>query len=254
MITSPTNPWVKDLVRLRNRRERDDSGRFVIEGRRPLSLASAAGVEILHQVICPHLGGRPVADAPITEMAEAPFRKASIRQNPDGVLAVASHLDTSLSRLVPSRQPLILVVESIEKPGNLGAMLRTCDAFGVEALMVADPATDVHNPNVVRASQGALFTVPVAVASARDLREWLVQQGVGLVATVPDARRSSWDADLTGGVAVAVGAEDRGLTTGMVEAADVAVRIPMRGRVDSLNASVAASVILYEAIRQRNQG
>lgn len=254
MITSPTNPSVKKLVRLRNRRERDASGRFVIEGRRPLSLAVEAGVELLEQVICPELGGTPVPGVPILEMAEVPFRKASIRQNPDGVLAVASHLDTSLSRLVPSPRALILVVESIEKPGNLGAMLRTCDAFGVEALVVADPSTDVHNPNVVRASQGAMFTVPVGVASAREVREWVGANGVRLVATTPYAHRSAWDVDLRNGVAVAVGAEDRGLTTEMVEAADAAVRIPMEGRVDSLNASVAAAVILYEAIRQRGQG
>lgn len=254
MITSPTNPSVKELVRLRNRRERDRSGRFVIEGRRPLSLAAEAGVELIHQVICPELGGSPVTGAPTIEMAEAPFRKASIRQSPDGVLAVASHLDTSLARLVPSPRPLILVVESIEKPGNLGAMLRTCDAFGVEALVVADPTTDVHNPNVVRASQGALFTVPVAVAPARDVREWIVEHEVRLVATTPDASQSPSGAALGEGVAVAVGAENQGLTTEMLEAADATVRIPMSGRLDSLNASVAAAVVLYEAIRQRTQG
>lgn len=254
MITSPANPSVKQLVRLRNRRDRDASGQFVIEGRRPLSLAAEAGVELLQQVICPALGGTPVPDVPILEMTEVPFRKASIRQNPDGVLAVASHLDTSLSRLVPSPRPLILVVESIEKPGNLGAMLRTCDAFGVEALVVADPATDVHNPNVVRASQGAMFTVPVAVASVREVREWIGGHGIRLVATTPDAPRSAWEVDLKDGAAVAVGAEDHGLTAQMVEAAEATVRIPMTGRVDSLNASVAAAVILYEAVRQRGQG
>lgn len=254
MITSPANPTVKELVRLRNRRERDDSGRFVIEGRRPLSLAVAAGVHLLHQVICPQLGGRPIPGVPVVEMAEVPFRKASIRQNPEGVLAVASHLDTSLSRLVLSPRPLVLVVESIEKPGNLGAMLRTCDAFGVEALVVSDPTTDVHNPNVVRASQGALFTVPVAVAPAREVRDWLHQQRVRLVATTPSARHSPWEVDLGDGVAVVVGAEDRGLTNEMMEAADAALRIPMTGRVDSLNASVAAAVSIYEVIRQRGQG
>lgn len=254
MITSPANPSVKQLVRLRNRRDRDASGRFVIEGRRPLALAAEAGVELLQQVICPELGGMPVPGVPILEMAEVPFRKASIRQNPDGVLAVASHLDTSLSRLAPSPRPLILVVESIEKPGNLGAMLRTCDAFGVEALVVADPTTDVHNPNVVRASQGAMFTVPVAVASVRDVREWMGEHGIRLVATTPDAPRSVWEENLESGVAVAVGAEHLGLTTEIVKGADAVVHIPMTGRVDSLNASVAAAVVLFEAVRQRSQG
>lgn len=251
MITSPSNPSVKELVRLRNRRERDRSGRFVVEGRRPLTLAAEAGVDLIQQVVCRDLGGTAVEGVPVVEMAEAAFRKASIRQNPDGMLAVASHLDTSLSSIRLPAGALVLVVESIEKPGNLGAMLRTCDALGVAALVVADPATDVHNPNVVRASQGALFTVPVAVATMGQVREWLVRAGVRLVATTPGADLAPWEADLEGSVAVAVGAEDTGLTRETIDAADQRVAIPMQGKVDSLNASVTAALVLYEAIRRR---
>lgn len=254
MITSTSNPMVKDLVRLRARRNRDAERRFLIEGRRPLALAARAGTTLLHQIVCPELGGQPILGVPMVEMAQAPFRKISFRQAPDGILAVAAHLDTTLGHLHLPRTPLTLMVESIEKPGNLGAMLRTCDALGVDAVVVADPTTDVHNPKVVHASQGALFTLPVAVASSAEVLEWLDGAGARLVATVPGADPALWHADLTGGVAVAVGAEHIGLSPATVDRADVTVTIPMRGQVDSLNASVAAALVLYEAVRQRRHG
>lgn len=252
MITSSTNPLVKDLVRFRSRRYRQALGRFIIEGKRPLVMAAGAGVEIVHQIISPDLGGEPIlAGIPTTEMTAEPFRKASIRQNPDGVMAVASQLDTRLERLHPSEGCLLLVVESVEKPGNLGAMLRTADALGVEAVVVADPTTDIHNPNVVRASQGALFTVPVGVAATNEVVTWLGLSGITLVATTPTASRSLWDVDLGGSVAIAIGAESTGLSTALVAAASENVTIPMAGHVDSLNASVTAAIVVYEAVRQR---
>lgn len=252
MITSTSNPLVKELVRLRERRHRDATGTFVIEGRREVSLAVAAGVDIQRVVVSPPLGGEaPITEAPVIEMAEAPFRRASIRQNPDGVLAVARHLDTALGSHTLPPDGLVLVVEGIEKPGNLGAMLRTADAAGVDLVVVADPATDVHNPNVVRASQGALFTVPVAVASHDEALGWLEASQVRLAATTPDAASELWATDLTGAVALAVGAEATGLSQRMLDAAAIRVRVPMYGRVDSLNASVTAGIVLYEAVRQR---
>lgn len=254
MITSTSNPTVKELVRLRNRRERDATGRFLIEGQRPLRLAAEAGIDVVEQVVCPSLGGTPLEGVPVVEMAEVAFRKASMRQSPDGILGVAAHLDTALDRLSPSPRALILVVESIEKPGNLGAMLRTADALGVEAVVVADQATDLHNPNVVRASQGALFTVPLAVAPVDEVLDWLRRADLALVATTPSAAGTPWEVDLRRGVAVAVGAEDRGLTTTVLDAAQGTVAIPMSGQMDSLNASVTAAVLLYEATRQRRQG
>lgn len=252
MITSTSNPLVKELVRLRERRRRDSSGTFVIEGRREVALAVAAGVEIRQLIVSPPLAGEPPeVDAPVVEMAEEPFRKASVRQNPDGVLAVARHLDTSLGTRTLPPDPLVLLVEGIEKPGNLGAMLRTADAAGVDLVVVADPATDVHNPNVVRASQGALFTVPVAVADREQVLCWLEERAVRLIATTPDATDELWHTDLTGPIALAIGAEATGLSPGTLEAASQLVRVPMYGRVDSLNASVTAGIVLYEALRQR---
>lgn len=252
MITSPSNPLVKELVRLRDRRHRDAGGRFVIEGRRQVVMAVQAGVDLQHQIVCPELGGSPPsAGVATTEMSEAAFRRASIRQNPDGVMAVAAQLGTGLAEISLAADPLLLVVESIEKPGNLGAMLRTCDALGVDAVIVADPTVDLHNPNVVQASRGALFTVSIAAAATDEVLAWLRRQGVGLVATTPERASSLWEADLTGAAAIAVGAESTGLSHRILEAADQRVVIPMQGTVDSLNASVAAAVVLYEAARQR---
>jgi RNA methyltransferase, TrmH family len=253
VITSTTNAQVKDLVRLRSRRHRDREGRFLIEGRREIALAMRGGVEIRRLVICPDLGGEAIAGPPLVEMTEAPFRKLSVRQNPDGFLAVADHLDVRLDRLHLPEGALVLWVESIEKPGNLGAMLRTAAAVGVDGVIVTDPTTDIHNPNVVRASQGALFTVAVAVASVAEALERLAREDIRLVALTPAASTSLWDTDLGGPVAVAIGAEATGLSPEVLKAADTEVVIPMSGQVDSLNASVAAAVVLYEAARQRLQ-
>jgi RNA methyltransferase, TrmH family len=144
-----------------------------------------------------------------------------------------------------------LVAEAIEKPGNLGTMLRTADAVGCDAVIVADPTTDAFNPNVVRASTGTLFTVPLAVSSTPELLTWLRGRSVAVAATTPDTDVLLWDADLTGPVAVVVGAEQYGLSPAWLEQADLRIRIPMAGRADSLNAAMASGIVLYEAIRQR---
>jgi TrmH family RNA methyltransferase len=215
-------------------------------------MAAAGGVEILDQIVSPDLGGvSVVSGVNTTALAPGPFTKASIRQNPDGVMAVAALLDTRLDRLEPPPGCLLLVVEAVEKPGNLGAMLRTADALGVDAVLVADPTTDIHNPNVVRASQGALFTVPIGVAPTNEVVTWLGRTGITLVATTPSAAKSLWDADLSGSVAVAVGTESTGLSTVILGAATDEITIPTAGNVDSLNASVTAAIVLCEAARQR---
>lgn len=252
MITSTSNPLVKDLVRLRSARHRREQGRFLIEGRREVSRALEAGVAIENTIVCPDLAPGPTPDGiRVIEMAEAPFRKISGRQSPDGILAVAPLLPTGLERIRFADPALVLWLEGIEKPGNLGAMLRTADGVGVDAVVVSDPATDVHNPHVVRSSQGALFTVPVAVSTTADALNRFAVEAIRIVALTPDASTTMWEADLTGSVAVAIGAEDRGLSEPVLEAAEAHCLIPMRGTVDSLNASVAAAVVLYEALRRR---
>lgn len=258
MITSPQNDRVKDLVRLRDRRHRDRTGRFLIEGYREITRAVDAGVEPTTLYVCRDLFLGPNEDrliealtgTEVVEMAEAPFRKVSYRDRPEGLLAVAPQFGTELDGLRLPAAPLVLVAESIEKPGNLGTMLRTADAAGA-AMIAADPTTDPFNPNVVRASTGTLFTTPLAVSDTPSVVEWLRAADIAIAATTPDTDRLYWDADLSGPVAVVVGAEQYGLSDTWLDNADVRLRIPMAGVADSLNAAMAAGLVLFEAVRQR---
>lgn len=261
MITSSQNQRVKDLVRLRDHRHRQRTGRFLIEGYRELSRAVDRGVTLVALYTCPelHLGKNEpelvaraaAAGAEIVEMAEGPFRKVSYRDRPEGLVAEAAQFDVSLDRFLLDGDPLLLVVESIEKPGNLGTMLRTADAAGCRGVLVADPTTDPFNPNVVRASIGTLFTVPLAVGSSGEIMVRLRAAGVRMVATTPDAPTRLFDADMSGPVAVVVGSEQYGLSDAWLDGSDVRVSIPMAGHADSLNAAMAAAITLFEAVRQR---
>jgi RNA methyltransferase, TrmH family len=261
-ITSTQNPRVKQLVLLRERRHRERSGLFVIEGFRELSRAVEAGIELVTVYTCPalHLGtnepalvrAAAAAGAESVELGETAFRRASYRDRPEGLMAVARTFATGLDAIDLSGDPLLLVVESIEKPGNLGTMLRTADAAGVRAVLVCDPTTDPFNPNVIRASLGTLFTVPIGISDTRAATRRLRKAGIHLVATSPKTSRLHWDADYHGGVAVVIGSEQYGLSDAWVRAADESVRIPMAGSADSLNAAAAAAVVLFEAVRQRS--
>lgn len=258
MITSLQNERVKDLVRLRERRHRDRTGRFLIEGYREIGRAVAAGAVIDTLYVCRDLFLGPneddlldsLPDTEIVELAAGPFRKISYRDRPEGLLAVAPQFPTDLALLAPGPAPLVLVAESIEKPGNLGTMLRTADAAGA-TMIAADPTTDPFNPNVVRASTGTLFTTPLAVDGSERVLEWLRSHSIAVAATTPDTDVLYWDADLSGPVAIVVGAEQYGLSDTWLEAADIRVRIPMAGVADSLNAAMAAGLALFEAARQR---
>ncbi len=254
VITSTDNPRIKALAKLKTARERRRTGQFLIEGAREVERAAAAGVELDTLLVCPELPGTIYPgdiQAELLEVSVGPMRKVAMRENPPGIIAVARQFDTSLSRLAPGPESLYLIAESVEKPGNLGAMLRTCDAAGADGLVVADAATDVFNPNVVRASQGALFSVPVAVADTQATVDWSVQSGLQVIGGYPDAENSLWDVSLIGPTALLVGAEDVGISAGWEQVA-IPARIPMSGQADSLNASVAAALLLYEAVRQRS--
>lgn len=261
-ITSPANPRIKALVRLRNRRERDRERRFLVEGFRELTRALDAGVSIEELYVCrglflghnePALVDRAGdAGAELVTVSDEAFRKASYRDRPEGLLAVARQFPTSLDRLDLTGASLVLVAEAIEKPGNLGTMLRTADAAGVSGVIVADPTTDPFNPNVVRASLGTLFLVPLAVAATGDAIATLRAAGVTILAATPDADVPHHGVDMTGPVAIAVGSEQYGLTGRWLDAADERVLIRMPGSVDSLNAAMAAGILLFEAVRQRD--
>lgn len=262
MITSTTNPRIKELVKLRGRRHRDRSGLFVIEGSRELARAVDADIAIDTVFVCPPLydgAGEPASVATITdrgvevlEVAPEPFAKAAYRDGSGGVVAVARQFPTDLDRLPLPPDPLLLVCEAIEKPGNLGTMLRTSAAASVAAVIVADPTTDPFNPNVVRASLGHLFTVPLAVATTESAIAWLRQQGVQIVALTTGGAEALHTVDLKGPTAVVVGSEQDGLSPAWIDHADTRAVIPMPGTADSLNAATAAAIALFEALRQRS--
>ena len=261
-ITSPANPRLKQLVALRRRRARDEAGVTVVEGFEELGLALDAGVRPRTLFYSPELMLDPDSQARVVDdvrasgvetvrVSRAAFEKVAYREGPDGFLALVPAVRAGLADLELPAEPLVLVCEGLEKPGNLGAMLRTADAAGVDAVIAVDPVTDWGNPNVVRGSKGTVFSVPVASASLDATLGWLRAHGIRLVATTPDTETLHTDADLTGALAIAVGTEKFGLTDEALRAADVRVRIPMHGSVNSLNASAAAAIVVYEAVRQR---
>lgn len=261
-ITSPANPRLKQLVGLRRRRARDETKVTVVEGFEELGLAMDAGVRPRTLFYSPDLmldveEQMQVVDdvrasgVETIKVSRAAFEKVAYREGPDGFIALVPSVRAGLADLELPSAPLLLVCEGLEKPGNLGAMLRTADAAGVDAVIAVDPVTDWGNPNVVRGSKGTVFSVAVASATLDETLEWLGERGIRLIATTPDTETLHTDADLTGGVAIAVGTEKFGLTDEALRAAEVRVRIPMHGQVNSLNASAAAAIVVYEAVRQR---
>jgi TrmH family RNA methyltransferase len=256
VITSLSNPQVKYLVRLRERRERDRSGLFLIEGYRELLRAKEGGVDIVETYVSPDhfLGtneGALLEGLPRTDVSAAVFNKVSYRDRPDGLLAIARQQRRTLATLAPCETPLYLIAESIEKPGNLGSMLRSCDAAGVDAFILCDAKTDMYNPNVVRSSVGTLFTVPVIEAGSEEAISFLQERAIPIIAATPSGTRRYTDVDMRGGAALVVGTEQLGLTDLWLERADTSVSIPMKGHADSLNVASAATLLIYEVLRQR---
>ncbi len=260
-ITSLQNPRIKELVRLRDRRARDESGFFLIEGYREIRRALEKGVPIRELYHAPEwfLGSNEPAlleqaaraGAQLFEVSKAAFAKAAYRERPDGLVAVAAQWRHSLDDLHLQSEPLLLIVEGIEKPGNLGTILRSADAAGCDAVIVCDPVTDLFNPNVVRASTGVLFSVPCVIAESAAVAAWLGRHGVRAVATTPAATQFYTDADMRGPLAIVMGSEQYGLSDFWLKQSEVQVRIPMAGQADSLNVAMATIITLFEAVRQR---
>ncbi len=289
-ITSLQNPRVKQLVKLRDRRPRDEAGVFLVEGFREIRRALEKDVTLQEIYFSPEwfLGENEpalieqarAAGAQAFELTKEAFAKVAYRERPDGLLAVApqwrrtlADLDAIVGRGLPTplgtaaiqtagsgdpalqpqtrKEPFLLVVEAIEKPGNLGTILRSADAAGCDAVIVCDPVTDIFNPNVVRASTGVLFSVPLVVEASERVAAWLKEKGVRTVATTPAAEKIYSDVDLRGSLAVVMGSEQYGLSEFWLKNADVPVRIPMAGQADSLNVAMATIITLFEAVRQR---
>ena len=260
-ITSLTNPRVKAAVRLRDRAERDVTGLTIVDGAREILRALDAGVHVELAFVAPDLlrspDGLAAADrlrhrGMALEVSPAVLGRIAFGQRSDGVVAIVAAPTGTLDELVVPPDPLIVVAEAIEKPGNLGAIVRTADGAGASAVIAADPRTDLFNPNAIRASLGTIFALPVVAATTAATLDWLSARGIRPIAARVDASRSYTDVDLRGPIAIVLGSEAGGLGKGWSDPRVEPVAIPMRGMADSLNVSIAAAVLLFEAVRQRD--
>ena len=264
-ITSPHNPRIKEVLRLQEKSaERRRQGLTLVEGYRELTTAQAAGWAVATLLVCEELAGPAVAQALLApapgeprpydylSVSPAVFAKLAVRERSDGVLAVLRTPQRPLAGLALPPCPLVIVLEAVEKPGNLGAILRTADAAPAHAVLVGDPRTDLYNPNVIRASLGGIFTVPTVAAPMPDILAFLREKGVRtFAAALADGAKSYVATSFTGPTALVLGTEADGLTPATRAACDETIIIPMRGQLDSLNVSVAAAVLTFEATRQR---
>ncbi len=250
ILFSPQNPKIRELLALeKESRERKARGLFVVEGRREFERAVAAGFEPVTVFVREGEAETASADFVVTSRL---YEKIAYRGGTEGIVAILKARKTSLAQLHLSPAPLILVLESVEKPGNLGAVLRSADAAGVDAVLVCDPLTDLYNPNLVRASLGAVFSVPVVACTSEAACVWLKAHGIAiLTAQLQDSERY-YETDMVRPTALVFGTEDKGLSDFWREQADAHIRIPMAGMMDSLNVSVSAAVLAFEAVRQRN--
>lgn len=261
-LSSPANPRIRAVARLRQRSHRDEADRMLIEGYREIRRAIDNRHFPRELYVCRELflGANEeqiVADCraagtEIIDCSPRAFEKIAYRDRPEGLLAVAPQLHLTLDDIPPADRPLIVVAEAIEKPGNLGTILRSADAAGVHAVIVCDRCTDINNPNVVRASIGTLFSVPVIETTSPAALQWLASRNIRTLAASPHADRLYTEVDMTTGTAIVVGAEQYGLSESWMQNSGVQVRIPMLGQADSLNVASATTILLYEAVRQRN--
>lgn len=268
-ISSPQNPLVKSIVKLQQKAsERKKTGHFVVEGRREVSLAIRSGVRVKHMLVCEEIyepdsqypvdlqgdGFRPVL------VSQPVYNKLAYRENQEGLLLVGMAKTRIISEFRPRTNPLVLVLEGVEKPGNLGAILRTADAADFDAVVICDPKTDIYNPNVIRASLGCVFTNHIISCEPEALFSWLRQQPphpsgkkTKLFGAALQTEFDYYDADFSGPSIIVFGAEDKGLSDTMRKAADQLIKIPMAGTIDSLNVSVSVAILAFEAVRQRRR-
>jgi TrmH family RNA methyltransferase len=261
-ITSLANPKVKHVVKLRQRSHRDEAGQMLVEGYRECKRALDNGYPPQMLFYCEELYLKNLNEPEIVRQCQARgaelypctapvFGKMAYRERPEGLLMVGPQISRTLADLTLPEHALVVVAEAIEKPGNLGTILRSADAAGVHAVIVCDRCTDIHNPNVVRASTGTLFSVPVVEADSAAAIAFLRERGFCILATTPHTEKLHSAVPLTGNIAIAVGAEQYGLTGKWLAAADLRVRIPMLGLADSLTGASATTILLFEALRQR---
>ena len=253
-ITSSANPKFKRLIALLQKSsERRESALFTVEGVREIFHCIEAGYKPDCIFFCPDI----VSEETLPQcrhfaLSAGLYAKAAYREGTEGAIGVFQAIEHPLSSLHLKDNPLIAVLESVEKPGNLGAVLRTCDAAGADALVICDPRTDLYSPNLIRASIGAVFTVPTAVCTTAQAITFLKSKGIRILTAQLQDSSLYYDCPMTKGTAIVMGTEATGLSDKWRQAADAHIRIPMLGKLDSLNVSVSAAILLYEAVRQRN--
>ena len=252
-ITSTQNPKVKRLAALQQKSaERRREGVFVVEGRRELDHCIEAGYEVESIFVCQDIVPDNLPPAAKTyDVSTRVYERIAYRGSTEGIVAIVYAKQLTLNDLKLDDKPFVVVLESVEKPGNLGAVLRSADAAGVDAVIVCDPLTDLYNPNLIRSSIGAIFTVPCVACTSEECIRFLKERGIQILTAQLQDSRLYYDVDMRRPTAIVMGTEATGLTQQWRLAADAHIRIPMLGRLDSLNVSVSAAVLMYEAVRQR---
>lgn len=260
-ITSLQNPRIKAALRLRSSRQRRKQGRFLIDGLREISRAIQAGIHLIEGFFCPQEADSrqlqkllelwAATSTPLWQVSPAVMEKLAYGQRREGLVAVAEIPSRSLQELVLPSHPVVAVLEGVEKPGNIGAVLRSADGAGLSAVLLADCPVDLWNPNTIRASLGCLFSMPIAVGSSQEVLDWLRQHRIRMYAGRVDGAILYTDADLRPPAAIILGSEAEGLSSLWTGPDIQPIRIPMCGQADSLNISVAAAVLFYESLRQR---
>ncbi len=256
-ITSTKNDRIKALQRLEKSSERKETGTFLVEGIREISKAVKAGFTFREVFYCPTLVSEDAvrkligSNTVLVPVSHHVFEALTYRENKDGLLAVAQYKSLSLDAVQLSKTPFLIVLEAVEKPGNLGAILRTADAANVDAVLVCDPKTDIYNPNVIRSSIGCVFSKQVVCCDNESAVHYLRQKQITSIATTPYTEQVYFKEDLTKPVAIVMGTEAEGLSDFWLQHADVQAKVPMLGEADSLNVSVCLAVLVYETVRQR---
>lgn len=258
-ITSIHNPKIKNIVKLQQKSsERKKQNLIVIEGLREIGLAIRSGMNLKSLFVCTDIISYEYVMNDIKseiqsfEIPKEVFEKIAYRGSTEGVIALAEPRINQLCDLVLRPNPLIIVLESIEKPGNLGAILRTADAAKADAVIICDPLTDIYNPNVIRSSVGCVFTNQIVACSSDETIIWLKEKGIKSHAAALTAKRNYHETDFKGATAIVMGTEADGLTKKWLKATDEQIIIPMSGEIDSLNVSTSAAILIFEAMRQRN--
>ena len=255
MITSTQNQRIKHLLLLQQKSaQRRADGLFVVEGRREVEHCLEAGFTLRTAFVCEEIAEAPLSlpqDVEVVPVSRNVYERIAYRGGTEGIVAVVEVRKAELTDLRLSSSPLIVVLESVEKPGNLGAVLRSADAAGADAVIVCDPLTDLYNPNLIRSAVGALFTVPCVACSTEECISFFKEKGIQILTAQLQDSKLYYDTPMTGPTAIVMGTEATGLTDQWRKAADAHIRIPMLGQLDSLNVSVSAAILLYEAVRQR---